>query len=437
MEKLLRNTAPESAQHQSQRLFPSTREEALFRLEEFLPNAERYATERNHVSAAAREVSRLSSAVRHRCLLEEEIVDAVCARHSLGRAQKYVQEVVWRTYWKGWLESRPQVWLDYQKRLAWLEVHASENILQRAGLLCSGQSGVAVMDYFANQLRNTGYLHNHARMWWASYWIHVERLPWELGAAFFFRNLLDADPASNTLGWRWVAGIQTPGKSYLVRRSNLEKYCAPEILANAEGIERLDDQRVSAAPLEPIPTPQIEPLKCYPTAPPSISGRAGVWIHADDCAVELGPLASLKPDAVAGFTSKRVYQKMGLSALRCSHVASVLADAVNRAGAVWNCTASCVDAETTARGVEQWARDNGLKTIVSYAPFTGPIGDALAAVHSTLDTHGIKLILLRREWDQSLFPLATAGFFPFWNRAQKFLTARAGAMFNKGQGLTQ
>ncbi|MEI6870818.1 MAG: FAD-binding domain-containing protein [Verrucomicrobiota bacterium] len=428
MEKPRGNTNSDSAQNQSNRHFPSTRAEALSRLEEFLPSAERYGTQRNHVSSDVSEVSRLSSAVRYRCLLEEEIVDAVCARHSLGRAQKYVQEVLWRTYWKGWLQSRPQVWLDYQRRVAWLEKHAPENVLERTRAVISGQSGVAVMDYFANQLRTTGYLHNHARMWWASYWIHVERLPWELGAAFFFRNLLDADPASNTLGWRWVAGIQTLGKSYLVRRSNLEKYCAPEILANAKGIERLDDQRVSAVPFEPIPSPQIEPLKSHPTTPPPISGKVGVWIHADDCAVEFSPLRSLKPDAVASFTSKRVYEKMGLSALRCSHISSVLTDAVNRAGAVWNCPASCVDAESPALGVAQWACDNRLKTIVSYAPFIGPIGDALAAVRQTLDIHGVRLILLRREWDQSLFPLATAGFFPFWNRTQKFLTARSKAI---------
>ena len=80
------------------------------------------------------------------------------------------------------------------------------------------------MDRIARELIQTGYLHNHARMWWASFWIHAEGLPWELGADVFFRHLLDADPASNTLSWRWVAGLQTAGKTYLVRLSNLQKY---------------------------------------------------------------------------------------------------------------------------------------------------------------------------------------------------------------------
>ena len=101
------------------------------------------------------------------------------------------------------------------------------------------------MDRFARELIATGYLHNHARMWWASFWVHVERLPWELGADFFFRHLLDADPASNTLSWRWVAGLQTRGKSYLVRRSNLRRFADPSLLEDESGLERLDDDRVS------------------------------------------------------------------------------------------------------------------------------------------------------------------------------------------------
>jgi deoxyribodipyrimidine photo-lyase len=64
------------------------------------------------------------------------------------------------------------------------------------------------------ELVETGYLHNHARMWFASIWIFTLRLPWELGADFFLRHLLDGDAASNTLSWRWVAGLHTKGKHY-------------------------------------------------------------------------------------------------------------------------------------------------------------------------------------------------------------------------------
>ena len=65
------------------------------------------------------------------------------------------------------------------------------------------------------ELKETNYLHNHARMWFASIWIFTLDLPWQLGAEFFMKHLYDGDAASNTLGWRWVAGIQTQGKNYL------------------------------------------------------------------------------------------------------------------------------------------------------------------------------------------------------------------------------
>ena len=64
-------------------------------------------------------------------------------------------------------------------------------------------------------LKENNYLHNHARMWFASIWVFTLDLPWQLGAEFFMKHLFDGDAAANTLGWRWVAGIQTQGKNYL------------------------------------------------------------------------------------------------------------------------------------------------------------------------------------------------------------------------------
>ncbi len=76
----------------------------------------------------------------------------------------------------------------------------------------TGRTGLACFDAWARELLDVGYLHNPARMWFASLWIFTLELPWALGADFFLRHLLDGDPASNTLSWRWVGGLQTPGK---------------------------------------------------------------------------------------------------------------------------------------------------------------------------------------------------------------------------------
>ena len=77
---------------------------------------------------------------------------------------------------------------------------------------------------WVKELKNFNYLHNHTRMLFASIWIFTLKLPWQKGAEFFMKNLFDGDAASNTLSWRWVAGIQTKGKNYLAKSWNISKF---------------------------------------------------------------------------------------------------------------------------------------------------------------------------------------------------------------------
>ena len=206
-------------------MFEPTHTAALERLNAFVPKAgEDYAANRNYDDTA--HVSTLSPYIRHRILTEEDVLQAVLAQHSPRAAEKFVQEVYWRTYWKGWLELRPTVWTQYRA-----DLRAARNRVQTEGGLrrnweaaCRGETGIDAFDHWATQLVDTGYLHNHARMWFASIWIFTLQLPWVLGADFFLRHLIDGDPASNTLSWRWVGGMQTKGKTYLARPSNIEKY---------------------------------------------------------------------------------------------------------------------------------------------------------------------------------------------------------------------
>ena len=78
-----------------------------------------------------------------------------------------------------------------------------------------GNTSIECFNEWVNELKENNYLHNHARMWFASIWVFTLELPWQLGAEFFMKHLYDGDAAANTLGWRWVAGIQTQGKNYL------------------------------------------------------------------------------------------------------------------------------------------------------------------------------------------------------------------------------
>lgn len=401
---------------------PLTRIDALDSWNAFLPRVKDYATRRNQLEARNGNVSRLSPALRHRLLTEDRVIRATLDQYGFAPAEKWLQEVCWRRYWKGWLEMRPQVWKSWRQRVRQLRESLPREVLEKADTVAAGESGVACMDILARELVETGYLHNHARMWWASFWIHAERLPWELGADFFFRHLLDADPASNTLSWRWVTGLQTPGKTYLVRLSNLEKYAHAELLNDRRGSERIADGAVRPSIQKEHADTSKRPLPVLPTSLPGRAGRTGLWLHADDLAPEIGPLAELAPDAVAAFTSERIYREhYRLSENRIHALRTVLADGIARAAAHYRCPAALADSDDTAASIGAWALSQQIAEVVAFAPTVGPVRDIVPRLSNQLAESGIRLKFIQRESDAHAFALASAGFFPFWEKMSRHL----------------
>jgi deoxyribodipyrimidine photo-lyase len=279
------------------------------------------------------------------------------------------------------------------------------------------------MDQFAGQLLQTGYLHNHARMWWASFWIHAERLPWELGAAHFFEHLIDADPASNTLSWRWVAGLQTPGKTYIVRLSNLEKYCAEDLLADRSGVERIADGMVNPCGVEEFADLTRVPLSTCDVELPSSAGRCGVWLHPDDLAPEFVEGALLPVTTVAAFHVPAIYSRMKLSELRVRHLTAAIDKAVERYRQLLCVPCECRVVPDVATGLASWARSHSLDTVVAARPYVGPIADALPQIRELLKASGVTLVLIRNASDLRDFPAARSGFFPFWERTARVVRA--------------
>ena len=163
-------------------------------------------------------ISLLSPYISHRTLFEYDIVKSCLKKYKVDQVEKFIQEIFWRVYWKGWLELRPEVWTDFCD--SYLSIEQSK-FYKKA---LDGNTGIRCFDEWVNELKEYNYLHNHSRMWFASIWIFTLKLPWQLGAAFFMEHLYDGDPASNTLSWRWIAGIQTRGKHYLARSSNISKF---------------------------------------------------------------------------------------------------------------------------------------------------------------------------------------------------------------------
>jgi len=201
--------------------FVTSRSEALDKLNKFIENdISNYNTKRNFDFGATNRsnVSCLSPYITHRLITEYETAKLVLKKHPFQKVDKFIQEIFWRVYWKGWLELRPKVWNDF---IDDLRIIKEDDEYLKA---INGETEIVCFNDWINELKNFNYLHNHTRMLFASIWIFTLRLPWQKGAEFFMKHLYDGDAASNTLSWRWVAGIQTKGKNYLAQSWNISKF---------------------------------------------------------------------------------------------------------------------------------------------------------------------------------------------------------------------
>jgi len=206
-------------------LFEASRAKAIEKLNHFIENnLTDYSKLRNFdLGPEGRSnVSCLSPYITHGIISEKEIIKKSLDKFSFAKNEKFIQEVLWRTYWKGWLELRPNVWNDYLIELKKIKEELKDNKEYLNAI--EGKTNIECFNVWVNELKENNYLHNHTRMWFASIWIFTLELPWQLGAEFFMQHLYDGDAASNTLGWRWVAGIQTQGKHYLASEWNIKKF---------------------------------------------------------------------------------------------------------------------------------------------------------------------------------------------------------------------
>ena len=206
-------------------IFEASRAKAVHKLNNFVENnLSEYSKLRNFDFGPDNRsnISCLSPYLTHGIINELEVIDKSLKKFSFLKNEKFIQEVLWRVYWKGWLELRPNVWSDYLIELDNFrdEFKNDQNYLNAI----EGKTDIDCFNQWIIELKEKNYLHNHARMWFASIWIFTLELPWQLGSEFFMKHLYDGDAASNTLGWRWVAGVQTQGKHYLASEWNIKKF---------------------------------------------------------------------------------------------------------------------------------------------------------------------------------------------------------------------
>ena len=261
--------------------FIPTREAGLKRLKEFSPLAgEIYSNKRNFdfSSIEKNSVSALSPWIKHRLITEEEVIIEILKYHNPHSAMKFIQEVFWRGYFKGWLEQHPTVWSHHNDKLIKEYAKLENNRFVKESYMSAvnGETGIECFDFWCEQLKSTGYLHNHVRMWFASIWVFTLKLPMELGADFFMLHLIDADAASNTLSWRWVSGLHTKGKAYAARASNIEKFTNGQFNPSGQLVEDIN----------PLTENIDHPLVTLPQLDKSIQKDAVLLVTEEDCSPE-------------------------------------------------------------------------------------------------------------------------------------------------------
>lgn len=376
---------------------------------------QRYAATRNHDFGPGNRsnVSVLSAHIRHRLVTEAELAEAAIAAHGLNAAEKFVQQVCWRTYWKGWLEQRPSVWRDYTTGLS-----RDLKILQKDGQLranyeaaVAGETGIECFDVWVRELVETGYLHNHARMWFASIWVYTLDLPWRLGADFFFRHLMDGDAASNTLGWRWVCGLHTRDKTYLARASNINKHSGGRF--EMQGYDLAKEALPLGDPDHPAPAalPDSEkPDRAKPTF---------LVIHDEDGLAEDGLFDGLNIVAVAGVASYAARSNLPVGDRAKAFTDAAIEDGLSRAAQHFEVDSWRLDA---AQGIIHAAQQSDASQIVMAHPHVGPLADQIDALKPQLTVANLRHVRIKRAWDIAFHPHADKGFFKLKKAIPKVLS---------------
>jgi deoxyribodipyrimidine photo-lyase len=384
----------------------ASRDAAFVALQQFLPRAgTEYAAQRgfDHGPGTRNNVSGLSAYVRHRLIHEGEILDATLQRHSVAGASKFIEEIFWRAYFKGWLEHHPTVWINYRSVVQALvdSLETNSDIRARYETALHGTTGIDCFDAWVSELKSTGYLHNHARMWFASIWVYTLQLPWQLGADFFYRHLVDGDPASNTLSWRWVCGLHTKGKTYLARVSNIVSY--------ADG--RFNPQGRLANKARPLKEAQIHATRTLPPVQDVPAGsRFGLLVTEEDCSPESLPLRD-SPIALLGAVTTNTRSPLPVGRPAHEFAIGAVADGLERAARHFALPAQGARSDCWDDALLSWARSNDLDSVVTaYAP-VGPVAERLTSARQALARNGIELIQLRRAYDAFTWPHATKGYF--------------------------
>ena len=187
-------------------------------------NPRKYGFTRNHLDGA---ITHLSPYIRHGVVSLNHVRNYALAVDTPKSCEKFIQQLAWRDYWQRLYRADPTIiWRDAEAYKTGFSADDYANDLPDD--IINGQTGVACIDYFIRQLVDTGFLHNHARLYLAAYICHWRRVKWQAGARWFLSHLLDGDPASNNMSFQWVASTFS-NKPYYYNLENVAKFSSRHI----------------------------------------------------------------------------------------------------------------------------------------------------------------------------------------------------------------
>ncbi len=374
------------------------REQALQQLKDFSENfLSNYARDRNFDFGPNKRTntSCLSKYITHRIIDEEEVLKSANSKYPYIKIEKFIQEVFWRTYWKGWLELKPAVFQSYKSDLVKLNEQKQSKSYQDA---IDGKTEIECFNDWVNELKQSGYLHNHARMWFASIWIFTLKLPWQLGADFFLKHLLDGDVASNTLSWRWVAGLHTKGKHYVAASWNINKFSAKKydhLKLNESATALFESENFTSTPIH------FDKLN---------NENSLFLAHNLDSNFLLKTKDKFKHYALLDFNS--VLEKENYSKKILDFKAHINAEIADHLKSNFNSPAIIRNKEELLRIVSE----KNIKNIVMPYLTCGYENDFISKIKNE-----IKITYLARDYDQYCFQFSNKGFFAFKEQIPKIL----------------
>ena len=205
------------SQSQSHLTWPS-REVSLQKFQDFNPS--RYAKTRNFLNG---HISQMSPQIKHGVIQNRELLSIIRDKFNFVESEKFIQELAWRDFWRSYAYNHPdQLWTDVEEYKTGFR--PSDYLDNLPDDVSKGETPTQLINYFIQELIQTGYIHNHARMYLASYVVHFRRVKWQEGAKFFLTHLLDGDIASNNFSWQWIASTFA-SKPYIFNLENAYKYC--------------------------------------------------------------------------------------------------------------------------------------------------------------------------------------------------------------------